>query len=90
MKITLLGASGGEVTGSAYLIQTNDANVMVDCGLFQGAQKLENFNRLPSKSALQARELRGPGTTGLGTCERRRHDRSAEEQRGTHHRRTPR
>jgi metallo-beta-lactamase family protein len=54
MKITLLGASGGEVTGSAYLIQTNDANVMVDCGLFQGAQKLENFNRLPSKSALQA------------------------------------
>jgi metallo-beta-lactamase family protein len=53
MKITLLGASGGEVTGSAYLVQTNDANIMVDCGLFQGAQKLENFNRLPSKAALQ-------------------------------------
>src|SRR4030095_409441 len=26
---------------------------MVDCGLFQGAQKLENFNRLPSSSALK-------------------------------------
>ena len=53
MKITLLGAAGGEVTGSAYLVQTAKANVMVDCGLFQGAQKLENFNRLPSASALK-------------------------------------
>jgi metallo-beta-lactamase family protein len=26
---------------------------MVDCGLFQGAQKLENFNRLPTSAALQ-------------------------------------
>jgi metallo-beta-lactamase family protein len=53
MKITLLGAAGGEVTGSAYLLQTSAANVMVDCGLFQGAQKLENSNRLPTTSALQ-------------------------------------
>jgi metallo-beta-lactamase family protein len=53
MKITLLGAAGGEVTGSAYLIQTSRANVMVDCGLFQGAQKLENFNRLPTNAALK-------------------------------------
>jgi hypothetical protein len=53
MKITLLGAAGGEVTGSAYLLQTADANVMVDCGLFQGAQKLENSNRLPSSSSLK-------------------------------------
>src|SRR5262249_35590837 len=53
MKITLLGAAGGEVTGSADLVQNGDANVMVDCGLFQGAQKLENFNRLPTTSALQ-------------------------------------
>jgi metallo-beta-lactamase family protein len=37
MKITLLGAAGGEVTGSAYLVQTGDANVMVGCGLFQGS-----------------------------------------------------
>jgi hypothetical protein len=29
MKIALLGAAGGEVTGSAYLVQTEAANVMV-------------------------------------------------------------
>jgi metallo-beta-lactamase family protein len=53
MKITLLGAAGGEVTGSSYLIQTAQANVMIDCGLFQGSQKLENGNRLPTSAALR-------------------------------------
>ena len=53
MKITLLGAAGGEVTGSAYLLQTDRANVLVDCGLFQGSKKLENSNRLPSRGPLQ-------------------------------------
>ena len=53
MKITLLGAAGGEVTGSAYLLETARANVMVDCGLFQGAKKLENSNRLPDRAALR-------------------------------------
>jgi metallo-beta-lactamase family protein len=53
MKITLLGAAGGEVTGSAYLLQTRDANVMIDCGLFQGAKKLENSNRLPTAARVQ-------------------------------------
>jgi metallo-beta-lactamase family protein len=52
MRITVHGAGGGEVTGSAYLVQTRDANVLVDCGLFQGARKLENYNRLPSKGGL--------------------------------------
>jgi metallo-beta-lactamase family protein len=52
MKITLLGAAGGEVTGSAYLVQTSETNIMVDCGLFQGSQKLENSNRLPTREAL--------------------------------------
>lgn len=52
MKVTLLGAAGGEVTGSAYLLQTRDANVLIDCGLFQGRQRLENSNRLPQTSAL--------------------------------------
>jgi metallo-beta-lactamase family protein len=56
MKITLLGAAGGEVTGSAYLVQTSNADIMIDCGLFQGAQKLENFNRLPTMSALRRLE----------------------------------
>jgi metallo-beta-lactamase family protein len=53
MRISLLGAAGGEVTGSAYLLQARDANVFIDCGLFQGAQKLENYNRLPSAGALR-------------------------------------
>jgi metallo-beta-lactamase family protein len=48
MRITLLGASGGEVTGSAYLVQTDHANILVDCGMFQGSRKMENANRLPS------------------------------------------
>lgn len=52
MKIKLLGAAGGEVTGSCYFVQTRDANVLVDCGLFQGARKTENFNRIPRVGAL--------------------------------------
>src|SRR5215472_2064953 len=52
VRITLLGAAGGEVTGSAYVVETPHANVMVDCGFFQGAKKLENFNRLPTKGAV--------------------------------------
>jgi metallo-beta-lactamase family protein len=53
MKITVHGAGGGEVTGSAYRVQTRDANVLVDCGLFQGANKLENYNRIPKKGAFE-------------------------------------
>jgi metallo-beta-lactamase family protein len=53
MQVTLLGASGGEVTGSCYLLQTGKANVLIDCGLFQGAKKLENQNRLPKRGPLQ-------------------------------------
>jgi metallo-beta-lactamase family protein len=51
MKVTLHGAAGGEVTGSAYLVQTRDANILVDLGLFQGARKTENYNRLPKTGA---------------------------------------
>jgi metallo-beta-lactamase family protein len=53
MKITSFGAAGGEVIGSAYLVQTAAANVVVDCGVFQGSQKLENSNRLPATKALE-------------------------------------
>lgn len=52
MKITILGAGGGEVTGSTYLVQTRHANVLVDCGSFQGKKKLENYYRLPRKEAI--------------------------------------
>src|SRR6516162_737563 len=53
MRITVHGAGGGEVTGSAYLVQTRDANVLVDCGMFQGRQQIENHNHIPSKGAFQ-------------------------------------
>ncbi len=45
MKITTLGAAGGEVTGSAYLVQTKSASVLVDCGMFQGGQHADELNR---------------------------------------------
>ena len=45
MKITILGAGGGEVTGSAYLVQTKSARVLVDCGMFQGGQRADTLNR---------------------------------------------
>jgi metallo-beta-lactamase family protein len=53
MKITIHGAGGGEVTGSAYLVQTHAANILVDCGLFQGTRRLENYNRIPKKGAFE-------------------------------------
>jgi len=46
MKITLIGASGGEVTGSCYSVQTKQARILVDCGLFQGGRKSDALNRL--------------------------------------------
>src|SRR5215467_3979829 len=52
MKISVLGASGGEVTGSCYLVETASAKVLVDCGLFQGSRKIENYNRNPKVGAL--------------------------------------
>jgi metallo-beta-lactamase family protein len=53
MKVTVYGAGGGEVTGSAYLLQTREANVLVDFGLFQGARKVENYNRIPKRGAFE-------------------------------------
>jgi metallo-beta-lactamase family protein len=48
MKITPLGAAGGEVTGSCYTVQTKQARILVDCGLFQGGKKSEALNRPPT------------------------------------------
>lgn len=47
MKIKCIGASGGEVTGSCYLIETKRARIMLDCGMFQGSRKSEALNRPP-------------------------------------------
>lgn len=47
MKIKIVGAAGGEVTGSAYLVETAKAKVMIDAGMFQGGKATEEKNRLP-------------------------------------------
>jgi metallo-beta-lactamase family protein len=48
LKITLLGAAGGEVTGSCYLLEAASAKILVDCGMFQGSAAIENRNRIPT------------------------------------------
>jgi len=47
MRITPYGAAGGEVTGSAYLVEAGGAAVLVDCGLFQGGNNAEARNHAP-------------------------------------------
>ena len=47
MKITILGAGGGVVTGSCYFVETQRAKVLVDCGLFQGTEGAGNLNHPP-------------------------------------------
>jgi metallo-beta-lactamase family protein len=48
MKITVVGAAGGEVTGSAYYVRTKHAGILVDAGMFQGGKKSEALNRPPT------------------------------------------
>jgi len=48
MTVTLYGAAG-EVTGSAYHVQTSRASVMVDFGLFQGREMAHEANHVPRK-----------------------------------------
>lgn len=46
MEIKVLGAAGGEVTGSCYLVTTDRARIVIDVGLFQGNPMSEAKNRL--------------------------------------------
>ena len=48
IKIKFLGA-GGVVTGSKFLIETSEKNILIDCGMFQGLKELRelNWNDLP-------------------------------------------
>jgi len=46
ITIQFLGAAG-TVTGSKYLIRTDEKNILVDCGLFQGLKKLRLLNWEP-------------------------------------------
>src|SRR3954468_1032760 len=48
MNVTLHGAAG-EVTGSAYHVQTSRASVLVDFGLFQGRHMADQANHVPHK-----------------------------------------
>ena len=47
MKITFFGAAG-EVTGSAYLLETDQARILIDFGSFQGGNHHEERNVLPA------------------------------------------
>ncbi len=47
LRVTILGAAY-EVTGSCYLVETEAARILVDCGMFQGSERLEKLNRIPS------------------------------------------
>tara|TARA_R110000803_G_scaffold204367_2_gene270328 strand:+ start:2158 stop:3522 length:1365 start_codon:yes stop_codon:yes gene_type:complete len=48
VKLTFLGGVG-TVTGSKYLVDTGEARILVDCGLFQGYKqlRLRNWKALP-------------------------------------------
>ncbi len=46
MKLTFHGAAG-QVTGSAYLLETDRARVLIDYGMFQGGKEADTLNRSP-------------------------------------------
>ena len=46
MKLTFHGAAG-QVTGSAYLLETDRARVLIDFGMFQGGKEADTLNRGP-------------------------------------------
>jgi metallo-beta-lactamase family protein len=47
MKIKFIGATGGIVTGSSYLLEFAGLNILVDCGMFQGEERVEKLNFEP-------------------------------------------
>lgn len=46
LRLTFHGAAG-EVTGSAFLLETRGGNVLVECGMFQGGRDAAAKNRRP-------------------------------------------
>lgn len=54
MEISFFGAAN-EVTGSCYVVKTDKARFLVDCGMFQGGRRLELHNRIPA--AIQPKNL---------------------------------
>jgi len=49
MKINVFGAGGGEVTGSAYVVESGKSKVLIDCGLFQGVPNADQKNRIAER-----------------------------------------
>lgn len=45
MKIEFVGGAG-TVTGSSYILKSEEFTIMVDCGMFQGSRELKERNRL--------------------------------------------
>jgi metallo-beta-lactamase family protein len=46
MEVHIFGA-GREVTGSCFQVRTETANILIDCGMFQGPERLERLNVIP-------------------------------------------
>lgn len=45
-RVTILGAAAG-VTGSCYLLETNEARILLECGLVRGSSREELVNATP-------------------------------------------
>ena len=50
VTLTFHGAAG-TVTGSHYLLETPQARIAVDCGMFQGPKTLKELNYQPLPSS---------------------------------------
>jgi metallo-beta-lactamase family protein len=48
MNLKFMGGAGS-VTGSCFIVQNNDFNIMVDCGMFQGSREIRDRNYLQEK-----------------------------------------
>jgi metallo-beta-lactamase family protein len=56
VKIHFLGATC-TVTGSKYLIETSEKNILIDCGMFQGIKELREINWLDLPINVKAIDL---------------------------------
>ncbi len=48
MRIAIVGAARGEVTGSANHLQTSQSSALEDCALLQGGRRSEGLKRPPA------------------------------------------
>src|SRR5215813_7153728 len=70
MKLTFLGATQ-TVTGSKFLLETEDRRILLDCGLFQGLKdlRLRNWDAPPvNPRAVDAISSHMPTSTTQAIC----------------------